>query len=44
MVYLRSVQGCTGLDCFRTENIRQELDVTPTNANIVSYRKMWGGY
>jgi hypothetical protein len=30
------------MDCFHNENIRQTLNVTPVNANTVSYRKQWG--
>jgi hypothetical protein len=29
MVYLRSVKGCTILDCFHNEDIGHELNVTP---------------
>jgi hypothetical protein len=39
MVYVRSVKGYTRLDCFRSEDIRQELNVTPIIANIDSCRK-----
>jgi len=39
MVYLRSVKGCTILDCIHDEDIGQELNVTRI---IGSYRKQWG--
>jgi len=42
MVYLRSVKGCSGLDCIPDEDIRQELNITHIMANIGSYRKQWG--
>jgi hypothetical protein len=41
LVYLRSVKGCTRLDCFHNEDIGQELNVTPIIANIDSYSKHW---
>jgi len=41
IVYLRSVKGCTSLDCFHNEDIEQELNVTPITANINNYRKRW---
>ena len=42
MVYLRSVKGCSRLDCIPDEDIRQELNITHIMANIDSYRKQWG--
>jgi hypothetical protein len=42
--YLNSVRGCTRLDCFHNEDIRQELNVIPIMANIYGYRKCWGEY
>jgi hypothetical protein len=42
MVYLRSVKGCTRLDCIHDEDIRQELNITHIIANIDSYRNQWG--
>jgi hypothetical protein len=44
MVYLSSVKGCTRPDCFHSEDIRQELNVTPIIANTDSYRKGWGDH
>jgi hypothetical protein len=41
MVCLRSVKGCTGLDCLHDEDIRQELNISPITANTDSYRKQW---
>lgn len=43
VVYLRSLKGCTRLDCFHSEGIRQKLSVTLIIANIASYRKWWEG-
>jgi hypothetical protein len=42
MVYLRSFKGCTRLECFRNEDIRQDLNVAPLISNIGSCRKRWG--
>jgi hypothetical protein len=42
MVYLRSVKGCTSLDCIHDEDIGQELNITHIIANIDSYREQWG--
>jgi len=36
MVYLRSVKGCTRLDCFHSEDTGQELNVTLIISNINS--------
>ena len=41
MAYLRSVQGFMRLDCWRSESVRQELNVIPRNENVDSYRKRW---
>jgi len=44
MVHLKSVKGCTGLNCFHSDgaSIRKALNVTHMTANIDSYRKLWG--
>ena len=42
--YLRSVKGCTRLDCFQNEYIRHELKVITMTENIDSYSKRWGEY
>jgi hypothetical protein len=43
MVYLKSVKGCTRLNCFRSEgiSIRKALNVTHMIANINSHRNIW---
>ena len=42
MVCLRSLQGCTGLDCSCSEDIRRELKVTPMLANILKLQETLG--
>ena len=42
MVCLRSVAVCTTPDCSRSEDARQEPNVTLITANTDSYRKRWG--
>ena len=37
-----SVKGCTRLDCFRNEDVRQKLNVIPITENINSYSKLRG--
>src|SRR5215510_2915285 len=42
IVYPQSFKGCTRLDCFYTENIRQKRNVGSIVENINNYRKRWG--
>jgi hypothetical protein len=44
MVYLRSVKGCTRLDCFHNEDNGWKLNVTHIFANTDSYRKRESNY
>lgn len=39
MAYLRYGKGCTTLDCFRNEDMKQNLNVISMTENIDSYRK-----
>jgi hypothetical protein len=41
MAYLRSVKGCTRLDCFRSGDVRWELNVIPIPESIDRYSKWW---
>jgi hypothetical protein len=41
-LFFKSVRDCKRLDCFRKENIRQTLNVTPLYKNTDSYRQRWG--